>query len=245
MTKGMNAMAGMTLTRTPTWGELRDDALAMALQERLSHDQRTAHLALEVRVDGGVAHVSGTVADETERRFLRGLLRQQGGIFAVWDQLALPGQTLAIADIGCGGQKQVPEATGVDCVPLPSVDVVADLEGQLPLADDAFDHVFAVHVLEHIADLLGLMRELHRITRSTGVLHILTPNWRHINAVADPTHIRFMDVQTFKAFCQPKPGILPWRPLMASTTEDTIFADMQPVKDGNAVSRSEIARWFY
>jgi hypothetical protein len=65
MTKGMNAMAGMTLTRTPTWGELRDDALAMALQERLSHDQRTAHLALEVRVDGGVAHVSGTVADET------------------------------------------------------------------------------------------------------------------------------------------------------------------------------------
>lgn len=133
----------------------------------------------------------------------------------------------------------------MDRVAQPGVDVVADLEGRLPFDDDAFDHVFAIHVLEHISDLLGLMRELHRITRPTGVLHIMTPNWRHVNAVADPTHIRFMDVQTFKAFCQVQPGIPPWQPLMISAVADTIFADMQPRKDGTAPLRAAIARWFY
>jgi hypothetical protein len=110
----------------------------------------------------------GSVATEDERRFVRALLRRQGGIFAVWDLLALPDQRLAVADIGCGGQKQIPDAVGVDRVPGPHVDVVADLEERLP-----------------------------------------------------------------------------WRPLMVSAAEDTIFADMLPIKDGATAERAEIARWFY
>ncbi len=224
--------------------DLRDETLAHELRDRLAHDTRTSHLRLSVYVDGRVAHVTGDVRTEDERQMLRALLRQQGSMLAVWDLLALQAQPLAVADIGCGGKKQVPSALGVDRVPTPGVDVVADLEGTLPFDDNAFDHVFAVHVVEHIHDLLGLMRELHRVVRPTGVLHVLTPHWQHVNAVADPTHVRFLAPQTFKYLCEPRPGVSLWRPLMISSSNDTVFADLQPLRDGAAASRTEIARWF-
>ncbi len=85
--------------RPPTWDELRDMTLAEALRDRLAHDDRTARLELAITVDGGVAHVRGQTATEDERQFVRGLLRQQAGLYAVWDLLALPGQGLAVADM--------------------------------------------------------------------------------------------------------------------------------------------------
>lgn len=227
------------------WTQCRDEVLARELCDRLAHDQRTASLPLTIRVDGSVAHVRGEVPSDEQRQLVRALLRQQGGLFAVWDLLALPGQHLSLLDVGCGGQKQVTGSLGVDCVAQPGVDVVTDLEGALPFEDDAFDHVFAIHVLEHIHNLLGLMRELHRILRPSGVLHVLTPSWHHVNAVADPTHVRLMDIQTLRYFTQRRPGVSPWRPLLAHQTDDTVFADLQPIKDDAVVTRAEIARWFY
>ncbi|MDC0667596.1 methyltransferase domain-containing protein [Nannocystis radixulma] len=226
------------------WRRLRDEAIAAELRDTLAHDGRTTGLVLDVTVRGGVAHVAGEVESEAQRRLLRDLLRRQAGLFAVWDRICLAGQRLEVLDVGCGATKQVPGAIGLDCEAGPGIDCVADLEARLPFADDRFDHVFAVHVLEHIRDLVGLMRELHRILRPTGVLHVLSPHWRFVNAVADPTHVRFLDVQTMKYFCGAKPGVPPWRPLSTGAAEDNIFADLQPVKDGPPASGDELARWF-
>jgi len=223
---------------------LRDAALAAQLRDRLAHDQRTAHLALDIRLDGALAQVTGEVGAEAERLLLQRLLREQGGLYAVWDLLRLPGQQLAIADFGCGGHKQIPSALGVDCVAAPGVDVVTDLEQWLPFGDDTFDHIFAVHVVEHIHDLLGLMREMHRVLRPTGVLHVFAPQWRHPNAIADPTHVRFIHVRTFQYFCEAHPRVAPWRPLMVTASPDTVHADMQPLKDGTLADPTELARWF-
>ena len=228
-----------------SWSQLRDETLSEELHDLIAHDQRTAHLRLSIRVDGRVAHIEGKVDSEEERQRIQRLLRRQGSLYAVWDLLSLPDQQLTVADIGCGSQKQIPSACGIDRISYPGVDVVTDLEAPLPFGDDTFDHIFAVHVLEHIANLIGLMRELYRILRPTGVLHVLVPNWRHVNAVADPTHIRFMDTQTFKYFCQPRLGILPWQPLIITASDDTVFADLQPLKDGSTPADSQIARWFY
>lgn len=227
-----------------SWAEMRDIGIASSLRDALSHDDRTAHLDLEVEVKGGVAHVNGEVASREEREMARGLIRRQGGLCAAWDLLRLPGQDLHLLDIGCGGKKQYPSAIGVDQFAAPGVDVITDLERGLPFDDATFDHVFAIHVLEHVRDLLALMADLHRVLRPSGVLHVLTPDWRHVNAVADPTHCRLMDVQTFKYFCLPRPGIVPWRPLMVTASDDTVHADLQPVKDGGVPSREELARWF-
>ncbi|GAB1540750.1 hypothetical protein NUACC21_34190 [Scytonema sp. NUACC21] len=225
-------------------GQIRDEVLAEDIRDRLTHDKRTAHLQLVVKVDGGVAHVDGEVNSEEERQFVRNFLRQQAGLYGVWDFLTLPGQQLEVVDIGCGGQKQRAWFLGVDRVGFPGVDVVTDLETHLPFPNNSFDHVFAIHILEHIHNLLGLMLEIHRILKPHGVLHVLAPHWQHINAVADPTHCRFIDVQTFKYFCHPKSDVMPWRPLMLSASEDTVFADLQPIKNGSPASQEDIARWF-
>ncbi|HET9918927.1 MAG TPA: class I SAM-dependent methyltransferase [Ktedonobacteraceae bacterium] len=231
--------------QSPSWSQLRDDMLTRELLDTLACDQRTAHLELSISTEGRVVQVKGQVGSEEERQRLRRLLRRQDGLYAVWDFLSLPNQQLAVADIGCGSHKQADWACGVDRFALPGVDVVTNLEAALPFEENSFDHIFAIHVLEHIVDLMGLMGELHRVLRPTGVLHIFAPYWRHVHAVADPTHVRFIDMQTFRYFCQPHPGVLPWQPLIAASSDDTVFADLQPLKDGTTADPSQVARWFY
>ncbi len=69
---------------------------------------------------------------------------------------------------------------------LPNVDYLSiDLESpramqhmdltNLPLADNQFDLIFCVHVLEHIPDAPQAMREMHRVLKPGGVGVILVP----------------------------------------------------------------------
>lgn len=236
---------GASPTFAPSRQDEADLALTDDLRDALAHDRRCSGLALDVAVHGRVAHVSGEVEDEAQRQLMRRRLRRVGGLHAVWDLLTMPGIRLSVLDVGCGGRKQTAGATGVDREPGPGVDVIADLERGLPFDDASVDHVFAIHVLEHLTDLLGAMRELHRVLRPTGVLHVLTPDWRSVTAVADPTHCRLMDVTTFRYFCSERPGVLPWRPLAASAWDSTVHADLQPVAAGEpAPAPRELARWF-
>jgi SAM-dependent methyltransferase len=125
------------------------------------------------------------------------------------------------------------------------VDVVADLVDGVPLEDESVDQVFAVHVLEHLPDYLPLLAECHRILRPGGVLHVLAPWWRHVNAVADPTHVRLVDVQTFKHLCRPDRVERCWYPLMVTRDDSTVFADLMPVKAGlRPADERRMARFF-
>lgn len=224
---------------------LRDEALAADVADRLSSDLRTQHLALDVAVSGCVAHVTGTVPAEADRERVRTSVRSVNGILAAWDLVAVAGAgALAVADIGCGATKQVPWAVGVDYVAQPGVDVVANVDEGLPFATASLDHVFAVHILEHVRDMVAVMAELHRVLRPSGLLHVLCPHWRHVNAAADPTHVRAIDVLTFRWFCQPaRSDVRPWRPLSVTASADTVHADLQPLHAGGAHPR-ELARWF-
>lgn len=224
---------------------LRDEVLAAAVAARLSHDRRTERLVLDVAVSGGVAHVTGSVPSEAERQLVRAAVRDVSGVLAGWDLITLQGDgELAIADIGCGGQKQVRAAVGVDAVAQRGVDIVANLDEGLPFDDASLDHVFAVHILEHVGDMVAVMAELHRVLKPTGVLHVLCPHWRHVNAAADPTHVRAIDPLTFRWFCEPaRADVPPWRPLCVTGTADTVHADLQPVAPGRS-DAAAIARWF-
>lgn len=61
-----------------------------------------------------------------------------------------------------------------------------------PWADNEFGLVAAIHVVEHLKDLISFMNEAHRILRKGGELYLETPN-AGINidlTHADPTHVR-------------------------------------------------------
>ncbi|MEU7941232.1 methyltransferase domain-containing protein [Microbispora bryophytorum] len=225
--------------------DLVDRDLDEAAADLLTHDSRLRGLDVRVRFDGGVAHVEGDVPATADLAVLRERLGRLAGVLAVWDRVRVAGAPPRVVDLGCGGTKQHPANIGVDLRPGPVIDVLADLAHGVPLADASVDQIFVVHVLEHLADYLPLLRECHRVLRPGGVLHVLAPWWRHVNAVADPTHVRLIDVQTFKHLCRPDDAGRCWYPLLVTRDESTVFADLVPAVDGQEPAcERRLARFF-
>jgi SAM-dependent methyltransferase len=227
---------------------LRDRWLEDVVAGLLRHDERLRGLAdqVTVRFDGGVAHADGQVPTAGDRELLRETVCSLRGVYAFWDGVRVGEQeVLRTLDVGSGGTKQKTRSVGVDMYPAPGVDVLADLRQGLPFADGSVDRVYAVHVLEHVIDLVPVLNELHRILAHDGVLHVLSPHWHSIAAVADPTHVKYLDVQTFKWFCGPHGGSAPWYPLHAGYDGASVFADLRPVRDGAPEPPVErLARYF-
>jgi hypothetical protein len=229
------------------YADLRDRHLEAVAAGLLTHDDRLRGLQVEVRFDGGVAHVEGHVPTQGHRDDLREALVGLRGVFAVWDGVRVGDQgPLRVLDIGSAATRQKPYAAALDLVPHAGVDVVADLRDRLPLADGSVDRVYAVHVLEHVIDLVPVMNELHRVVAPDGVLHAMSPDHRSIGAIADPTHVKLFATQTFKYFCRhPNPGVLPWLPLCVSYDGASVLADLTPVRDPARVATEErLARFF-
>jgi 2-polyprenyl-3-methyl-5-hydroxy-6-metoxy-1,4-benzoquinol methylase len=87
----------------------------------------------------------------------------------------------------------------------PAAEAVALAEGEaLPFAEDGFDVVWAGEVLEHVADVAGLLAEVRRVLRWAGRLVVTTP-WHGRIVVApddhfDPRadHLRFFSARTLE-----------------------------------------------
>jgi 2-polyprenyl-3-methyl-5-hydroxy-6-metoxy-1,4-benzoquinol methylase len=88
----------------------------------------------------------------------------------------------------------------------PDADAVKLAEGEpLPFEQDAFDVVWAGEVLEHVADVVGLLAEVRRVLRWGGRLLVTTP-WHGRLVIAtdghfDPRgdHLRFFSARTLRA----------------------------------------------
>lgn len=100
------------------------------------------------------------------------------------------------------GCRPMPGYYNVDHIALPEVDVVADLnEPFSELPDDCVDAIYCRHTLEHIDNFLGLVGEMHRITRPGGVIEITVPHFSNPYYYSDPTHVRFFGLYSFFYFC--------------------------------------------
>lgn len=206
----------------------RDEMLECWTTELLAYDERVRGLDVQVCFDGAVAHLTGAVDSAGQLCELRTLIGRLDGVLAVWDRVRVGGHDPVILDLGCGDTKQYPGNVGVDLHRAAATALLADVSRPLPFASDSVDAIFTVHVLEHLADFLPLVDECHRLLRPGGVLHVLSPWWRHVNAVADPTHVRFLDVQTIKGICARAGSDRYWQPLHASCDGATVFADLTP-----------------
>ena len=92
-------------------------------------------------------------------------------------------------NLGCGDDLR-PGYINCDCVQLPGVDQVVDLDRPIPFADDSVDEIILIDVLEHVDDILKTMEELHRVLKKGGRLIIRVPYWNSWCTVTDPTHQR-------------------------------------------------------
>ena len=81
------------------------------------------------------------------------------------------------------------------------VDVVWDLEKTpLPFEDNTFDEILASNVLEHITNLVELMKELHRITKNKGIIKISVPFYNSPYAICSLDHKHFFEYNSWQNF---------------------------------------------
>lgn len=108
--------------------------------------------------------------------------------------------------LGCG-LSILPDWINVDCVDMPGVDLVFDLDKcdshSLPIEDNCIDTFFASHLLEHIAKPLPLMQELYRVAKTDAQLTFFVPYGSSDDAFEDPTHVRAYFLNSFYYFSQP------------------------------------------
>lgn len=79
-----------------------------------------------------------------------------------------------IANLGSGSRRLAPHIINVDCMPIPGVDIVADVT-QLPFKEAALDGVISEAVLEHVKNRQAAFGEMRRILRQGGYLSIIVP----------------------------------------------------------------------
>lgn len=122
--------------------------------------------------------IENHASDDTEGDFIRSVV----------------GDTKKVVDLGCGPNKTVSWATGVDMIPegveintlqgAPSqADVVANVEERMPFEDESFDIVIARHILEHCINPITTLREWSRLLTKTGKMCIAVPDHRRANTI--------------------------------------------------------------
>ena len=108
---------------------------------------------------------------------------------------------MKILDIGCGTRK-INGAIGLDRNPNSQADVIHDLDVfPYPFEDDQFDQIYGIDVLEHVADVIRTMEEIHRIGKNEGQIFIRVPHFSSTLAYGDPTHKHFFNTQSLDYFC--------------------------------------------
>jgi predicted SAM-dependent methyltransferase len=73
-------------------------------------------------------------------------------------------------------------------------DIVRDIEKGLPFDDNSVNEIYCSHTLEHIHDLLFVLREFYRVLKPGARLTIVVP----LMDASDMTHVRFFNKDTFR-----------------------------------------------
>jgi SAM-dependent methyltransferase len=107
---------------------------------------------------------------------------------------------MRILDVGCGINK-APGAIGIDRNPASKADVLCDLDRfPYPFADSSFDALSAIHVIEHVDDVIRTMEEFHRLVKPGGRIRIETPHYTDFSSFCDPTHRSHLNSFSFRYF---------------------------------------------
>lgn len=100
------------------------------------------------------------------------------------------------------GKRPRPGFYSVDLLPLPGVDIVADLNAPLDaLPNNCVEEVYSRHTLEHVTEFLPLLAEIHRVARPEARIELVVPHFSNPHGYSDPTHVRFFGLYSLFYFC--------------------------------------------
>lgn len=164
---------------------------------------------------GSVKHSSETASEIYDDEYFR--MRESIKDFQIEVRLLLklldlkPG--LTVLEIGCGSGVLLSILEEKECKPA-GIDLSDDaLEiarmrtkcselykadaNQLPFEDSSFDRIVANHLVEHLPELTGALKEWKRVMKPGAIVAICTPNrlYPDRSIFDDPGHLRYYDTR--------------------------------------------------
>ncbi|WP_310832399.1 methyltransferase domain-containing protein [Paenibacillus pedocola] len=123
-------------------------------------------------------------------------------------------------DIGCGSSKES-GYLGIDRVAYPGVDIVCDINEEIPLPDNTAEFVMASRVLPYVNDLIAVMAEIYRISTHKAVVCILAPYAHSYSHSSNPFFKqkfdeytpRYLTASFFQPSCSPLSPVVPDYPV--------------------------------
>lgn len=109
-------------------------------------------------------------------------------------------------ELGAGADRSLEGAVTVDRSAATRPHVVHDLDiFPWPFETSSFEVIRAKDVLEHLADLVRTMEEIHRIGIPGARVEIFTPHYSSRNSWSDPTHRQHLGYFSFDYFTEHGP----------------------------------------
>ena len=142
--------------------------------------------------------------------------------------------------LGCG-RKAVAGYVNIDIFPHEGVDQVLDLNSlPWPWEDNSVEEILANDVLEHLyplgkaegqMNIVGVLREIHRVLKPDGKLIARIPSTDGPGAWQDPTHVTYWNANTLAYFDRKSPWAQgEWPKFQVFWNEEYLhFADEKPI----------------
>jgi ubiquinone/menaquinone biosynthesis C-methylase UbiE len=103
-----------------------------------------------------------------------------------------------VLELGCGPNKKLISAIGIDAINYADVDIVGDIFEVLEkFPEKSVDSVHSFHFFEHIANFQELLGDMARILKPGGDLEVVVPHFSNPYFYSDPTHKTSFGLYTF------------------------------------------------
>lgn len=120
----------------------------------------------------------------------------------VWPEVVARANTTPTLHLG-SGFSPLPGATTVDLNPTVRPHVIWDLnKTPWPFANNSFETVVALSIVEHLDDFPSVMGEIHRVSRPGAMINILVPHFSSGAAFVDPTHKQHLSARSCDYFIE-------------------------------------------
>jgi ubiquinone/menaquinone biosynthesis C-methylase UbiE len=108
-----------------------------------------------------------------------------------------------VLELGCGSQKRIREAIGIDAINYDCVDIVGDVyEVLAKFPENSVKAIYSYHFFEHVIDLSLLMDEIARVLKEEGVIEVIVPHFSNPYFYSDYTHKNFFGLYSFSYFAK-------------------------------------------
>lgn len=131
-----------------------------------------------------------------------------------------------------------------------AIPVIGSVLEDAGFVDHSFDVVVLNHVIEHVFDPVGLLKECARVVKASGIVVVVTPNlssrgyqvfgesWIHLDP---PRHLHLFSSATMRACCE-KAGLAIQQVRTSARTAAWVCADSRTIEHRGNVNRDARAR---